>query len=126
MTQGPGGRYSHTGVKGRYAFDIAMPEGTPIVAARAGQVVKIENNQSGRGTNPSGNFVRLLHAINATWPHPAHTLYNGAIDASPAQNFLSCLLPLLPASPPHLMLLEFGYYFLKFHLNFLNVYQNFF
>jgi murein DD-endopeptidase MepM/ murein hydrolase activator NlpD len=61
MTQGPGGRYSHTGVKGRYAIDIAMPEGTPIVAARAGQVVKIENNQSGRGTNPSGNFVRLLH-----------------------------------------------------------------
>ena len=31
------------------------------MAARAGQVVKIENNQSGRGTNPSGNFVRLLH-----------------------------------------------------------------
>ena len=61
MTQGPGGRYSHTGPKGRYAFDIAMPVGTPIVAARAGQVVKIENNQTGRGTNPSGNFVRLLH-----------------------------------------------------------------
>ncbi|MEL0166728.1 MAG: peptidoglycan DD-metalloendopeptidase family protein [Pseudomonadaceae bacterium] len=61
MTQGPGGRYSHTGPKGRYAIDIAMPVGTPIVAARAGQVVKIENNQTGRGNNPSGNFVRLLH-----------------------------------------------------------------
>ncbi|HDZ55567.1 MAG TPA: M23 family metallopeptidase [Pseudomonas xinjiangensis] len=61
MTQGPGGRYSHTGPKGRYAVDIAMPEGTPIVAARGGLIVKIENNQSGRGTNPAGNFVRLLH-----------------------------------------------------------------
>ncbi|PRB82666.1 M23 family metallopeptidase [Pseudomonas sp. MYb185] len=61
MTQGPGGRYSHTGPKGRYAVDIAMPVGTPIVAARGGLVVKTENQQSGRGTNPAGNFVRVLH-----------------------------------------------------------------
>lgn len=61
LTQGPGGKYSHYGVKGRYAMDIAMPEGTPIIAARGGTVVKIENNQSGRGSNPSGNFVRILH-----------------------------------------------------------------
>jgi murein DD-endopeptidase MepM/ murein hydrolase activator NlpD len=61
VTQGPGGRFSHTGPKGRYAIDIAMPEGTPILAARPGVVVSIENNQSGRGTNPAGNFVRLLH-----------------------------------------------------------------
>ena len=38
-----------------------MPEGTPIVAARGGMVVKIENEQSGRGNNPAGNFVRILH-----------------------------------------------------------------
>jgi len=38
-----------------------MPEGTPIVAARGGMVVKVENGQSGRGNNPSGNFVRILH-----------------------------------------------------------------
>lgn len=61
MTQGPGGRYSHTGPKGRYAVDIAMPVGTPIVAARGGLVIKTENWQSGRGTNPAGNFVRVLH-----------------------------------------------------------------
>ena len=61
QSQGANGRYSHFTPKGRYAIDIAMPEGTPIVAARAGTVVKVENQQSGRGNNPSGNFVRILH-----------------------------------------------------------------
>ncbi|MFV3404047.1 MULTISPECIES: peptidoglycan DD-metalloendopeptidase family protein [Pseudomonas] len=61
ISQGPNGRVSHFGPKGRYAIDIAMPEGTPIIAARGGVVVKIENGQSGRGSNPSGNFVRILH-----------------------------------------------------------------
>ena len=61
LTQGANGKYSHFTPKGRYAMDIAMPEGTPILSARAGMVVKIENHQSGRGNNPSGNFVRILH-----------------------------------------------------------------
>jgi murein DD-endopeptidase MepM/ murein hydrolase activator NlpD len=61
LSQGPNGKYSHFGAKGRYAMDIAMPEGTPIIAARAGVVIKIENDQSGKGSNPSGNFVRILH-----------------------------------------------------------------
>ncbi|MCO7514686.1 M23 family metallopeptidase [Pseudomonas guariconensis] len=61
LTQGPNGRFSHFGPKGRHAMDIAMPEGTPIVAARGGVVVKVENDQSGRGSHPSGNFVRILH-----------------------------------------------------------------
>ncbi|MGG2398523.1 peptidoglycan DD-metalloendopeptidase family protein [Pseudomonas sp. SH1-B] len=61
QTQGANGTYSHFTAKGRYAVDIAMPEGTPIVAARAGMVVKTENQQSGRGNNPAGNFVRILH-----------------------------------------------------------------
>jgi len=61
LTQGANGKYSHFTPKGRYALDIAMPEGTPIVAARAGIVVKIENQQTGRGNNPAGNFVRILH-----------------------------------------------------------------
>ncbi|CAD5105932.1 peptidoglycan DD-metalloendopeptidase family protein [Zestomonas carbonaria] len=61
LTQGANGKYSHFTPKGRYAMDIAMPEGTPIVAARGGMVVKTENDQVGRGNNPSGNFVRILH-----------------------------------------------------------------
>ena len=61
LTQGANGQYSHFGPKSRYAMDIAMPVGTPIIAARAGVVVKTENAQTGRGTDPSGNFVRILH-----------------------------------------------------------------
>ena len=61
ISQGANGQYSHFGPKSRYAVDIAMPEGTPIIAARGGVVVKTENSQSGRGSHPSGNFVRVLH-----------------------------------------------------------------
>ncbi|MCF4995339.1 peptidoglycan DD-metalloendopeptidase family protein [Pseudomonas syringae] len=61
LSQGANGQYSHFGPKSRYAMDIAMPVGTPIIAARAGRVVKTENAQTGRGTDPSGNFVRILH-----------------------------------------------------------------
>ncbi|VEF13708.1 peptidase M23B [Pseudomonas fluorescens] len=61
LSQGANGKYSHYGPKNRYAMDIAMPVGTPIIAARAGVVVKTENSQSGRGTDASGNFVRVLH-----------------------------------------------------------------
>lgn len=61
LTQGANGKYSHFTRKGRYAADIAMPEGTAIVAARGGMVVKLENAQTGRGNNPAGNFVRVLH-----------------------------------------------------------------
>ncbi len=61
LSQGANGQYSHYGPKNRYAMDIAMPEGTPIIAARGGVVVKTENHQTGRGTDPSGNFVRVLH-----------------------------------------------------------------
>ena len=61
LTQGPSGSFSHTDVKSRYAMDIAMPEGTPIIAARSGVVVKTENEQAGRGNDASGNFVRVQH-----------------------------------------------------------------
>ncbi|MHC8303394.1 peptidoglycan DD-metalloendopeptidase family protein [Pseudomonas sp. PB3P13] len=61
LSQGANGQYSHYGAKNRYAMDIAMPEGTPIIASRGGIVVKTENRQTGRGTDPAGNFVRVLH-----------------------------------------------------------------
>lgn len=61
VSQGPNGAYSHSTRQGRYAIDIAMPEGTSIIAARAGQVIGVHDGQSGRAGNPSGNHVRIRH-----------------------------------------------------------------
>lgn len=62
ISQGAGGDFSHNSPKGRYAVDVAMPVGTPIVAARAGTVVKARDGQHGRLPDPAGNYVRVLHA----------------------------------------------------------------
>lgn len=62
QSQGPSGKFSHNGPKGRYARDISMPEGTPIIAARSGIAIKVENSQTGKGDNPAGNFIRILHS----------------------------------------------------------------
>ncbi|TLX56049.1 peptidase M23 [Stutzerimonas nosocomialis] len=61
ITQGAGGDFSHNTPKGRYAVDVAMPVGTPIIAAREGTVVDVRNEQAGRRPDPSGNFVRIRH-----------------------------------------------------------------
>ena len=54
-----------------------------------------------------GFAVRLLEAINATWPHSNHRLRNAAVDATPAQSFLPCLFTHLPKALD-LVILEFG------------------
>lgn len=61
ISQGAGGDFSHNSPKGRYAVDIAMPVGTPIVAARAGTVLKVRDGQHARLPDPAGNYVRILH-----------------------------------------------------------------
>lgn len=62
ISQGAGGDYSHNSPRGRYAVDIAMPIGTPILAARSGTVVAVRNGQAGRRPDPAGNYVRIRHA----------------------------------------------------------------
>lgn len=61
ISQGANGGFSHHTAKSRYALDISMPEGTPIIAARAGRVLTVRNDQTGREGDPSGNHVRILH-----------------------------------------------------------------
>ena len=64
--QAPGGRItSHFTRSTLYAVDIAMPEGMPVLAARAGVVDAMEASQ---GASPvedpityEGNFVRVRH-----------------------------------------------------------------
>ena len=65
LSQGVGGRYSHRGPN-RFAFDFAMPWGTPVLAARAGRVVEVKDGHVASGTAPTffdkANRVTLLQA----------------------------------------------------------------
>lgn len=64
VTQAWGGSFSHMG-REHYAVDFAMPEGTPVHAARDGVVLAIEeSNDSGCATAQCqglANFVAIRH-----------------------------------------------------------------
>lgn len=65
ISQSFNGRFSHTKDHSRYAVDIAMDVGTPIVAARAGVVVRVKDDYYMGGTNDyfldKGNYVSVIH-----------------------------------------------------------------
>jgi len=67
IDQGFGGSFSHTDEQSRYAIDLAVDEGTPVLAAREGTVMQVENDFYGSGLNREkfatrANVVRVLHA----------------------------------------------------------------
>ena len=62
--QAPGGLLTtHATPASWHAIDIAMPEGTPVVAARAGSVIQAVSHLPVHGEQapPEGNTVRILH-----------------------------------------------------------------
>lgn len=65
ISQGFGGEFSHSLPDSEYAVDIAMPEGTPIHAARDGVVMDVANDFYGAGTEAKymarANLIRILH-----------------------------------------------------------------
>lgn len=65
LTQGVDGAFSHTG-EDRYAFDFAMPVGTPVLAAREGTVVWVVDGHERGGPDESlrdqVNVVTVQHA----------------------------------------------------------------
>lgn len=66
VDQGPGGGFSHADAQNRDAIDFAIPEGTPVLAARAGVVMQVESDFDKAGLNREkfggrANFVRILH-----------------------------------------------------------------
>jgi len=66
LEQGFGGRHSHEDEENRYALDFGVPEGTPVLAARAGVVTQVEDDFRASGTDPArygdrANYVRILH-----------------------------------------------------------------
>lgn len=67
IDQGFGGRFSHTDPQSRYAIDLAADEGTPVLAAREGVVMQVEDDFEGAGLDlekfaSRANHVRVLHA----------------------------------------------------------------
>ena len=65
VVQGCNGSFSHTGSE-RYAIDWQMPEGTPVLAARAGVVVAMKDDSQIGGADrkfeKNANYVLIEHA----------------------------------------------------------------
>jgi murein DD-endopeptidase MepM/ murein hydrolase activator NlpD len=65
LDQGFGGKFSHNDVQNHYALDFGVAEGTPVLAARAGVVMQVEEGFRAHGTDARfadrANYVRVLH-----------------------------------------------------------------
>lgn len=66
VSQGPQGRFSHEDAENRDAVDFALPEGTPVLAARAGTVMQVQAGFRANGLDRQhdldrANLIRILH-----------------------------------------------------------------
>lgn len=67
IVQGFGGGFSHTDPQNLHAIDFAVPEGTPVLAARSGTVMQVVDDHAEGGLDREAfvhraNHVRVLHA----------------------------------------------------------------
>ena len=79
VSQAFGGRYSHTDAQNLHAVDFPLPEGTPVLAARAGKVMQVVENAPDLGC-----LVRVLHSDGSMALY-AH-LQNGSLQVRPGQS----------------------------------------
>ena len=66
LAQGFNGPFTHTGAQSRYAVDLGVDEGTPVLCAREGSVMMVEQDFFGAGLDQErfgnrANHVRILH-----------------------------------------------------------------
>lgn len=82
ITQAFNGEFTHNNAQNRHAIDIALPEGTPVVAAREGIVMSVEDDYFNEGTRPEyaarANNVRVLHSDGGMAVH-AHLLSESVV-----------------------------------------------
>ena len=83
VTQAPQGHFSHTDAENRDAIDFALAEGTPVLAARAGRVMQVQDAFSDNGQDPlrdrsRANFIRILHEDGSMAVY-AHLQANGVM-----------------------------------------------
>jgi len=81
VIQGYGSRFSHTGLE-EFAVDFDMPVGTPVHAARAGVVARVEESNT-RGCWEEGcgryaNYIVVVHSDGTTGEY-YHLAHDGAI-----------------------------------------------
>jgi len=92
IDQGFEGQFSHQDPENRYALDFATPEGTPVLAARAGVVMQVQA-LAGRTADAlpqrrRANFIRILHddgsmalyghlAADGIWVTPGQRVHAG-------------------------------------------------
>jgi murein DD-endopeptidase MepM/ murein hydrolase activator NlpD len=74
VMQGYNGAFSHGGAL-RHSIDFDMPEGTEVLAARAGTVIATRADMAGPGGG-SGNLVIVRHS-DGTFAHYQHLRRNG-------------------------------------------------
>lgn len=89
LHQGFNGAASHNTDQSRYSVDLAVDEGTPVLAARAGVVMQAERDFYGAGTDREkfgsrANVVRILHD-DGTMAIYAHLALEG-ITVTPGQH----------------------------------------
>lgn len=64
LDQGYGGAFTHSG-ENAYALDFAMPEGTPVHAARSGTVIEVKEDSDRGGRSPryagEANYIFVRH-----------------------------------------------------------------
>ncbi len=69
VLQGYGSSFTHRGSE-EYAVDFAMPEGTPVYAARGGVVAQVEESNTSGCSDPGcarlANYIVILHSDGTT------------------------------------------------------------
>ncbi|HET7624727.1 MAG TPA: M23 family metallopeptidase [Verrucomicrobiae bacterium] len=90
VTQGYDGKFSHQG-SNKYAIDWKMPEGTPVLAARGGLVVKVKDDSDIGGGSMKydryNNYVLIRHD-DGTLGHYCH-LQKGGVKVHPGERVVA-------------------------------------